>query len=251
MGGTVRRIRRKAGADRSWRQAARPLPARVTGALLTERRHPKLKTNYGWLIVTNEWEIARGSGKCTNTGREFSEGESYYTVLFETPVGFERRDYSLEGWTGPPEGTFCYWRTRVPVRDRKTGALSIDTELLTQIFLRLEDELSEQSQQFRFVLALLLMRKRLLRFEQTLREDEREYWQMRLLADQSTHRVANPQLTSERVDQLGEQLLAILSGQVDAIESVTRPPAPGVTPESEPSPPATPAGESEDQVANS
>ncbi len=200
----------------------------------------------------SDWEVARTSGKCAATGRDFNEGEAYYAVLFEGPEGLERRDYSIDAWTGPPEGTYCYWRARVPVRDRKPGAAAIDTELLTQLFLRLEDEPSEQSQQFRFVLGLLLMRKRLLRFEQTMRDGEREFWQMRLSGDQSLHQVLNPQLNSEQVDRLSTALIAILSGQVDAIESVTRvEPGPAPEPAAGDGPQPPEGGcESEDKLAS-
>lgn len=200
--------------------------------------------------MSNDWEIARGTGRCAISGHDFIEGESYYAALLEGPAGLERRDYALDAWTGPPEGAVCYWRARVPVRDKKPAA--IDTELLTHLFLRLEDEPSETSQQFRFVLGLLLMRKKLLRFEQTVRDTEREYWQMRLLSDQSLHQVLNPRLTGEHVDRLSQQLLAILSGQVDAIESVTQEPSSAPPPEPAATPPADApaASESEDQHAD-
>jgi hypothetical protein len=174
--------------------------------------------------MANEWEVERTSGRCAVSGQVFAEGDAYYTVLLETPEGFERRDYGVEAWTGPPEGSFCYWRGRVPVREKKRANLAIDPAVLAHLFLHLEDEDSESKQQFRFVLALLLMRKRLLKFEQTVRRDEREYWQMRLLSDQSVHQILNPRLTDEQVDRLGEQLNAILSGVPDeAIEILDRP----------------------------
>ena len=170
--------------------------------------------------MASDWEISKTTGKCSVTEREFAEGEHYYAAVFETPEGLERRDCAVEAWTGPPEGCFCYWRARVPVREKKPKVVSIDTETLIHLFLRLEDEESEMRQQFRFVLALLLMRKRLLKFEQTARDDEREYWQMRLVREQSIHRVLNPRLTDEEVDRLSAQLTALLTGEVHAIESL-------------------------------
>ncbi len=170
--------------------------------------------------MTNDWEVAKATGRCAVTGRAFAEGEPYYAVLLQVPAGLERRDYSVESWTGPPEGSFCYWRARVPVREKKQTSMAVDHALLTHLFLRLEDQQSEMSQEFRFVLALLLMRKRLLKFEQTVRDGEREYWQMRLVSEQSLHQVLNPQLSSEQVDRLSAQLMAILSGEVDAIASL-------------------------------
>ena len=78
--------------------------------------------------------------------------------------------------------------------------------------------------QFRFVLALILMRKRLLRYEQTLQEDGREYWQMRLLRDQTLHRVQNPQLTDEQVAGVSAQLGSILHGDMGEFADVVAEP---------------------------
>jgi hypothetical protein len=170
-----------------------------------------------------EWEIQRGTGRCAVTGRAFAEGEAYYASLLESETGIERREYALDAWTGPPEGSFCHWRGRVPVKDRKKASIAIDNTVLLHLFQRLEDDASEVKQQFRFVLALLLMRKRLLRFEQTVHDGEREYWQMRLVGEQSLHQVINPRLLDEQVDRLSTQLTAILSGDADAVEFLERP----------------------------
>lgn len=170
--------------------------------------------------MANDWELARTTGRCAATGRAFGEGEAYYAALFETPAGLERRDYSLEAWSGPPEGSFCHWRGRIPIRERKPAALEIDGQMLSQLFVSLEEEQSETRQQFRFVLALLLLRKRLLRFEQAVRKDGQEFWQMRLLSDKSLHQVLNPRLGEEQIARLSAQLTALLSGEMEAIETL-------------------------------
>ena len=82
----------------------------------------------------------------------------------------------------------------------------------------IERDRSQGSLYADFVLALLLMRKRLLRFEQALRRDEQEYWQMRLMSDKSVHQVLNPRLDNEQVNRLSAQLMALLSGDVEAME---------------------------------
>jgi hypothetical protein len=167
--------------------------------------------------MSSEWEIARVTGRCAVTGRELGEGESYYAVLMETPAGLERRDYSIEGWPGAREGTFCHWKGKIPVKHKRQGPVSLDPELLTHLFMQLEESQSEPMQQLRFVIGLLLMRKRRIRMEQAIQEDGREFWQLRLLQDGSLHRVPNPQLSNEQVDRLGAQLMALLSGEIDAV----------------------------------
>ena len=172
--------------------------------------------------MANDYEFSRTSGKCRATDRPLAEGEVYYTVLSEGPEGLERHDYSLDVWEGPPSECFCYWRARIRTSDRNKGPAAIDHEVLTHLFLSLEDDDSSVKQEFRFVLALLLLRKRLLRLERSISEGDEEYWQMRLVRDQSGHRVLNPKLTEGAVERLSVQLTAILGGEVDAIESLDR-----------------------------
>lgn len=159
-----------------------------------------------------QWESARPTGICAATGRQLQEGQPYYAVLFEEGDSFRRSDYALDAWTGPPKNAFCYFKTRVPPRQPKKKRLLVDDELLINFFQRLEDESEPLRQHFRFVLALILMRKRILRYEQTLRDDGAEYWQMRLVKEQTLYRVLNPQLTDEQIEAVSQQLGAILHG---------------------------------------
>lgn len=168
--------------------------------------------------MSAEYEFSRATGRCAVSGRVLGEGEAYFAALFEGPEGFERRDYAVEAWTGPPEGCFCYWRGSMPVREAKK-APAINHELLMQLFVQLEDAESEMKQHLRFVLALLLMRKRLLKFEEAMTEEGRECWQMRAPGDGGVHRVINPRLTEEQIDRLSAQLTAILTGEADALEA--------------------------------
>lgn len=167
-----------------------------------------------------DWEVDRPSGRCVRSGRVLSEGEEFYAVLFDRGDRLERVDYSLESWTGPPEGAFCFWRSRVPVREKKRQVW-VDNDVLANLFVRLADEGNEQKVSFRFVLALLLMRKRLLKYEQTIRDGSHEYWQMRFLGELANlpggaqiQTVRNPQLSDEQITAVSEQLSAILHGDV-------------------------------------
>lgn len=162
-----------------------------------------------------DWEVGRTSGRCAASGRELAEGEEFYAVLFDRNGTLERVDYSFDSWTGPPEGAFCVWKSRVPVREKKK-VVWVDDEVLVNLFTRLADEEDEFKIRFRFVLALLLMRKRLLKYEQTMRDGEREHWQMRSVKDPSggVHLVENPQLSDAQIEAVSAQLRAILAGEM-------------------------------------
>ena len=160
-----------------------------------------------------QWEVARCGGVCAATGRELAEGEEHYAVLFEDGDSFRREDYSLEAWSGPPDGAFCFFRTHVPVREKKKRLL-VDDDVLLNFFARLADERQESRMHFRFVLALILMRKRILKYQETIHEEGCEFWQMRLVREQSLHRVLNPQLNDEQIERVSAELSVILHGDM-------------------------------------
>jgi hypothetical protein len=171
----------------------------------------------------DSFEIERPSGRCAVTGRELQEGETYYAVVFEEGEGFRRADYSAEAWSGPPAGAFCTFKSRVPVKARKKRLL-IDDELLVQFFQRL-DGVSEASRiQLRFVLALILMRKRLIRYEDTRHDDDGgETWHMRLAKEGTVHRVVNPRLSDEQIESVSRQLGVILSDDAGTFDDDATP----------------------------
>ena len=48
--------------------------------------------------MANEWEIKGRSHVCTATGREFADGEHFYTLLFRERSGFRREDLCEAAW---------------------------------------------------------------------------------------------------------------------------------------------------------
>ncbi len=162
-----------------------------------------------------EYDVQRATGVCAASGRALVEGEAIYTVLYEEGEGFRREDYALDQWTEPPAGAYCHFRGRVPVRAKKRQVF-IDDEGLVALFLRLADDPEPLRIQFRFVLALMLMRKRILKYEESRRTEGGEVWRMGMPRDQSSHDVINPRLSDDQIEGVGRQLTAILHG--DAAE---------------------------------
>ena len=171
-----------------------------------------------------EYEVSRTAGCCHATGREFKEGEIFHSALFETPQGFERRDFSPESWSGPPEGSLCHFQTRLLKKEEARKKLFVDDDVLINFFLRTADTDESVKLRFRFVLSLIMLRKRLLKYERTIQEDGKEFWEMRLMRDKSTHRVFNPALAESEILELSSELSTILSGQIpDELETSDAP----------------------------
>jgi hypothetical protein len=161
----------------------------------------------------DDWIIERSGGVCAATGRELTDGEEHYAVLYEEGESFRREDYSVDAWKGPPEKAYCFFKTRVPVKEKKKRLL-VDNDVLVNFFLRLAGEQRETRVHFRFVLALILMRKRILQYKETVHDDEEEYWVMRLVKEDTMHRVVNPRLNDEQIERVSRELSVILHGDM-------------------------------------
>ncbi|MEX2671571.1 MAG: hypothetical protein WD294_05610 [Phycisphaeraceae bacterium] len=112
------------------------------------------------------YDVQRPSGQCAFTGEPIQPGETYMATLVEEGELFRRVDVSMAVWEQGrrPEELFSYWQTVLPEREEKKK-LFVDNEVLMDLLRRLEDAQQPQRVAFRFVLALILMRKKLLRYD--------------------------------------------------------------------------------------
>ncbi len=166
------------------------------------------------------YEIARASGRCAVTGRPIEPGTPYMATLCEREgeEGFDRLDFSIEAWErgDRPPRLFSSWRTTMPEPSRKSRPF-VDDEVLLNLFHRLADDEQPQRIAYRFVIALILLRKRLLRHDSTQREGERVVWLMRLKGDDlqtPAIEVLDPRLSTDQVREVSDQLGEVLRGEL-------------------------------------
>lgn len=157
----------------------------------------------------DEWEIDKPLGQCYGTGRKIQYGEEYFGALVETAEGLQRRDFCADYWEKEKPDAFCHWRTRLPHPDQKKQ-IFVDDEMLLAFFDRLARETEQEKINFRFVLALILMRKRRLKYDSSRMDDDKEIWRLRFAGDKQTVEVINPHLDDEQIEQLSSQIGQIL-----------------------------------------
>ncbi len=161
----------------------------------------------------DEWTIDKPLGQCSSTGRQIQPGEEYYATLVQTEQGFARRDFSAEAWTQQKPEVFCYWKTKLPSPEQKRQ-LFIDDDMLMAFFERLATETEQEKVNFRFVLTLVLMRRRRLKYDSSRTQDGKEIWRLRITGTQDFAEVVNPNLGEEQVAQLTSQMGQILQGEL-------------------------------------
>ena len=114
--------------------------------------------------LANEWPIKHRADSCAATGRPFTEGEYFYTLLFREAEGFRREDLSEEAWQQRNDNIqpFSFWRTRYeppPLAPPEP----LGKENAEELLRRLLTERDPAHQRACYVLAIMLERKRVLK----------------------------------------------------------------------------------------
>lgn len=163
---------------------------------------------------TSGYTVARAQGKCLACSREIIPGEKMLAALRETPTALERLDLCLACWESFDKiGLLGYWQTVMPQPTAKKP-LFVDDDVLCELFERLSDAAEPAKINFRFVLGLILMRKRRLAYESSRIEGEKEFWTVRFKGTESKLDLINPKLNEQQVGEVSSQLGEILSADL-------------------------------------
>lgn len=90
----------------------------------------------------------------------------------------------------------------------------MDDQMLEAFFDRLATETDPERIAFRFVLALILVRRRRLRYEASLVVDDRQVWRLRWVGQKETVDVIDAQMDQEQIDEVTRQLSQVLHAEL-------------------------------------
>lgn len=176
---------------------------------------------------TQDYPIGKGTGVCAATGRRLAPGERFVAALVEPEESDDlvRVDFGAEAWDegARPKGLFGFWRGTVQAGDAKKKVL-IDDEAILDLFEQLAGAADQRRVAFRFVLALVLVRKRLLVCESTRapRGDQPGVMLVRRKGDPrppegpALREVIDPGMTDEAIDEVIQQFEAVMAGETEA-----------------------------------
>ncbi|MFM8414759.1 MAG: hypothetical protein ACKOCX_08545 [Planctomycetota bacterium] len=111
-----------------------------------------------------DYTLHRPQSGCSRTGRPFAAGEEFFSALVRGQGGLERLDVSADAWDGPPEGTIAWWKSR-HLPPGEAGPVLAPVDVLLDALEALEDQPDDAP--LRYLLALQLVRRRVLRIEPT------------------------------------------------------------------------------------
>jgi hypothetical protein len=158
-----------------------------------------------------DYEIQRCTRRCAASGRELLEGESFYSVLLPRGAALERLDYAAEAWNGPPAEAIGWWKSQMPTHGARKAQLA-PSDVLLEFFAGLAGQ-TEQAD-VRYVVALLLIRRRILRLEATEKDEAgQETLVLYCHRDETMHRVLVTPPDDRRADEIQAEVSRLLYAQ--------------------------------------
>lgn len=164
--------------------------------------------------MQQDWTIQSRGHQCSATGRPFVEDEIFYTLLFDETSGYRREDLCEEAFKARPADAvqpFSFWRTKyTPPPPAAPETLGKQTaEDLLRTYMAAE---TPQHANARYLLAVMLERKRILKEVQVKRADDGS--RIRIYERAVTGEVfviPDPELKLEELGSVQDELAALLS----------------------------------------
>jgi len=164
--------------------------------------------------MQSDWDIKARGHNCSKTGREFVEGDFFYTLLYREAEGFRREDLSEEAWAERNENIqpFSFWRSRyeaLPPPEPEALPKDDAEGLLRQILA----EGNPANRNAAYILALMLERKKVLLPAESAEPELLVYHHA---ATGEIFVVQNPGLSLDQIPAVQQEVAGLLAGSLPA-----------------------------------
>ncbi len=120
------------------------------------------------MALQESWHIRSRGRTCAATETPFTDGEAIVTALYPDPEssGYLRRDYTLDAWKARGEDAekpFSHWHGKFTVPPDPSEDDPVKKLAPEELLARLVEEDEEHTENTRYILAVMLERRRVLR----------------------------------------------------------------------------------------
>lgn len=161
-------------------------------------------------MSAEEWDraVAKPLEQCAACSRPLAAGEEYVATIVATPEGFVRQDRCSACSVVQAANVFSFWRGRRPAQ--KSGGLPrLDFDSLLELLRRLDGRDDASSCRLRWIVAILLLRRRLIAITSRTTTDGIETLEVKPRHEDRTYLVRDPKLSPEDFEALHEDLSKI------------------------------------------
>ena len=166
------------------------------------------------MAINENWNIRSRSHTCLHTGETFADGETFYTALFEDEKTEElvRRDYSVASWEAlrGELRPFSFWKSvyEAPKHDVKPEV--VEKENAESLLRRLIEEDSAGTENTRYILAVMLERKRILKQTATRDTDDAHFLIYEHPKSGEVYIIRDPELRLDQVEAVQREVSLLL-----------------------------------------
>jgi hypothetical protein len=167
--------------------------------------------------MLSDWEIKPRSRHCARTQEAFDQGATIYTLLFRDRAGFRREDISEKAWQQIKQNVapFSFWKSKFQVPP-PAAPEPMPKESVEELLRRLVREDLPEHLNARYVLAILLERKRTLK-----QVDIRESADEKILIYEHVKTgeafiIPDPRLRLDQLDAVQQEIYSLLARQENA-----------------------------------
>ncbi len=167
--------------------------------------------------MAKDFNIARPGSLCTACQRPIEPGQEIVATVRDDSDELVRRDFCTGCWSNElaqDPNVVGVWRTRIPQPPEKKKLL-VDDSILVNLCERLAGTDAPAKINFRYVLALVLWRKKLLVYDRMQKlNDGSEVWKMHFKGSDQVHEVIDPKMDDLKIAEVSGQLSQIMEGDL-------------------------------------
>lgn len=178
-----------------------------------------------------QWEIQARSRLCFNCQREFLDGDRYRCVLSYRDDEPFRRDFCQHCWDSQQQAQveqdekfISWWQSTVKISPPKPKEEPIGRSVAEQLLRKYLDSADERHVNFRYILALMLERRRLLAQKHAIQESPSG--KTLIVYEHSktgeTFIIEDPHMNLSQIGQVQDQVKEILDSEQEAAEGEKR-----------------------------
>ncbi len=161
-----------------------------------------------------EIEFSACSRICSATERHLQPGDVYFSILQLEAGELQRQDFCADAWRGPTEECVGWWRSRIPAKGDSQPIMA-PIDVMLNLLEALEQMPAEV--EFRYLLGLLLLRRKSLRREDTTRDDNgREVLILHCPRREKDYELIVAEPSPEQAVKLQQQMFDLLYGAREA-----------------------------------
>lgn len=153
------------------------------------------------------YKVGKSGKGCSDCETPFQPEAEFHSALFEVESEWSRQDFCPGCWGEGKDGAFSHWRARMRPPDQKRPAFEVDRVL--GLFDKVSEGESESRDHLRYLLALMLVRKRVFKFVGSPK-GEKDGIRCFCPEREKEYDVKDPGLTANEIESARTELGALL-----------------------------------------